>query len=165
MRVILTRLPALDAALIRFDAWWGTLSRRERILVATMSTLLAAVVLIYGVIKPIQSARADAIADIRTYETLNARILAAGTLSRASVPRRQGAPLEVAAASAAATGLAIAPEAIPGGLRVIIADASYDSLIAWLADLAATSDLRATRVAIQRRDAPGHVSATVDFGG
>ncbi|RYY47414.1 MAG: type II secretion system protein M [Sphingomonadales bacterium] len=164
MRVILARLPALDAALIRFDAWWGGLSRRERILVGTMSTLLAAIILIYGIIKPIQSARADAIADIRTYETLNARILAAGTLSRTAVPRRQGAPLQVASASAAATGLATAPELIPGGVRVTIADATYDSLMAWLADLVATSDLRVTRVAIQRRGAPGHVSATVDLG-
>lgn len=164
MRVILTRMPALDAALMRFDAWWGTLSRRERILTGTMGTLLTALVLIYGVIKPLQSARADAIADIRTYETLNARILAAGTLARAPAPRRQGAPLKVASDSAAALGLTAVPEAIPGGVRVTLTDANYDNLMAWLADLAATSDLRATRVSIQRGKAPGRVSALVDFG-
>lgn len=164
MRVILARLPALDAALIRFDVWWGGLSHRERILVGTMGTLLAAVVLIYGVIKPIQSARAAAIADIRTYETLNARILAAGTLAQPQAPRRQGAPIRIAGDSAAALGLAAIPEVTPGGVRVTIADASYDTLMAWLADLATTSDLRATRVAIQRRPAPGRVSAVVEFG-
>lgn len=163
MRVILTRMPALEAAFARFDAWWGTLSRRERILVSVMGALLAAVVLIYGVIKPIQAARADAIADIRTYETLNARILAAGTLSRAA-PRRQGAPLQIAGSSATALGLTATPEATPGGVRVTIADASYETLMAWLADLSATSDLRATRVTIQRRAEPGRVSAVVDFG-
>ncbi|HEX8302623.1 type II secretion system protein GspM [Sphingomonas sp.] len=164
MRIILTRLPALDAALIRFDAWWGGLSRRERILIATMSTLLAAVVLVFGVIKPLQSARAAAISDIRTYETLNARILAAGTLTRAA-PRRQGAPVKIAGDAAVALRLAVTPEGIPGGARVTVADANYDTLIAWLADLAATSDLRARRISIQRRPQPGRVSAVVEFAG
>lgn len=164
MRVILTRMPALEAALTRFDSWWGTLSRRERFLVGTISALLTTLVLIYGVIKPLQSARADAIADIRTYETLNARILAAGTLTRASAPRRQGTPLKVAGDSAAALGLIAVPEAIPGGVRVTLTDANYDNLMAWFADLAASSDLRATRVSIQRGKAPGRVSAVVDFG-
>jgi general secretion pathway protein M len=164
MRIILTRMPALEAALTRFDIWWAGLSRRERILVGTISALLAALVLVYGVIKPLQSARADAIADIRTYETLNARILAAGTLTGRPAPRRQGAPLQIASTSAAAIGLISTPEAIPGGVRVTVTDANYDNLMAWLADLVATSDLRATRVAIERGKAPGRVSAIVDFG-
>lgn len=164
MRLIVTRMPALDAALIRFDAWWGGLTRRERILVATMSALLALVLLVYGVVKPLQSARAQAIADIRTYETLNARIRAAGTLNTARTPRRQGSPERVATDSAAAFGLVVAPQRVPGGLRVVIADASYDTLLAWLADLASTSDLRVRALSVQRRPAPGRVSASVDFG-
>jgi general secretion pathway protein M len=35
--------------------------------------------------------------------------------------------------------------------------------MAWLADLSASSDLRAQRVSIQRRPSPGRVSASVDF--
>ena len=165
MKVILTRMPALEAALLRFDTWWGGLSRRERILVGTMATLLTAVVLIYGVIKPLQSARAAAIADIRTYETLTARIRAAGTLSTAPVQRRQGPPAQIATAAAATFGLAIAPETTPGGIRVTVADAGYDSLMAWLADLSATSDLRVRAATIQHGKAPGRVSAVVDFTG
>ncbi|MDT8757115.1 type II secretion system protein M [Sphingomonas psychrotolerans] len=164
MRIVIARLPALDAALIRFDNWWSGLSRREQILVAVLGGLLAFTVLVFGVIKPLQAARAEALADIRTYETLSARIRAAGTLTTARAPRRQGAPAQVATSSATAFGLAIAPETIPGGLRVTIADASYDSLVAWLADLAATSDLRVRRVSIQRRSSPGRVSASMDFG-
>ena len=165
MKIILTRMPALEAALLRFDSWWGGLSRRERILVGTLGALLAAAILVYGVIKPIQSARAAALADIRTYETLTARIRAAGTLSAAPVERRTGPPAQVATAAAQGSGLAIVPEAIPGGVKVTIADASYDSLVAWLANLAATSDLRVRSLTIQRRDAPGHVSAIVDLAG
>jgi general secretion pathway protein M len=164
MRLILSRMPALDAALARFDAWWGTLSPRERVLVTIAGVLLALVVLVFGVVKPLQSARAQAIADIRTYETLTARVRAAGTLGTTPAPRRQGAPLQVATASAQAMGLAVTPEAIAGGVRVTVADATYESLMAWLADLSATSDLRVRRLDIQRRPSPGRVSATVDLG-
>lgn len=165
MKVILKQMPALEAALLRFDSWWGALSQRERVLVGTLGTLLAATVLIYGVIKPLQSARAAALADIRTYETLTARIRAAGTLSAAPAPRRQGPPVQVVTSSAATLGLTVVPEATPGGVRVAIADASYDTLLAWLADLTSTSDLRVRAATIQRRDMPGHISATIEFGG
>jgi general secretion pathway protein M len=46
----------------------------------------------------------------------------------------------------------------------VIADVSYDTLMAWLADLGASSDLRVKRLSIQRRPAAGRVSASVDFG-
>jgi general secretion pathway protein M len=164
MRLIITRLPALDAALIRFDAWWSGLSRRERILVSVLGTLLALAVLVYGVVKPLQAARADALADIRSYETLAARIRAAGTLTTARPARRQGPPAQILGSSATSFGLAAAPETIPGGVRVTIADASYDTLMAWLADLSASSDLRVRRLSIQRRPTTGRVSASVDFG-
>jgi general secretion pathway protein M len=165
MRLVIARMPALDAALIRFDNWWSGLSRRERILVIAVSVLLSAAILVYGVVKPLQSARADALADIRTYETLSARIRAAGTLTTARPARRQGPPAQVATGSAAAFGLTVTPEAIPGGIRVAIPDANYDSVMAWLADLSGSSDLRVKRLSIQRRPAAGRVSVNVDFGG
>jgi general secretion pathway protein M len=165
MRVILTRMPTLDAALIRLDAWWIGLSSRERWLVGTMATLLVLVVLVYGVVKPLQAARADALADIRTYETLTARIRAAGTLTANRAPRREGPAASVVSGSAGTFGLVVSPTAIPGGVRVAVADASYDSLLAWLSDLSATSNLRVRRVSIQRRPAPGRVTATLDFAG
>lgn len=164
MRLIISRMPALDAALARFDAWWGTLSARERVLVTVAGVLLALVVLVFGVVKPLQAARAQALADIRTHETLTARIRAAGTLNAAPAPRRQGSPQEVAISSAQSFGLTVAPEAMAGGVRVRVADATYDSLMAWLADLSATSDLRVRRLDIQRRPSPGRVSAMVDLG-
>jgi len=164
MRLILARMPALDAALIRFDAWWSNLSRRERIMLAGLAVFLSAVILIYGVVKPLQSARASALQDIRTYETLTARIRAAGTLSASQPQRRQGSPNDVITGSAPSFGLTPSVAPLPGGARATIADGSYDSVLAWLADLSATSSLRIKRVDIQKGAAPGRVSATVDFG-
>ncbi len=159
----ISELPAIEAALVRFDLWWAGLSRRERMLVSVAALLIAGVVLVYGVVKPIQSARAAALADIRTYETLNARILAAGRLGP-STARRSGAPADVVTGAGASFGLVVTAEPIPGGVRASIADGSYESVMAWLADLSATSALNVTRVEIVRRPAPGRVSATVDFG-
>ena len=164
MKVLIARMPALDAALIRLDSWWSGLSRREQWLVSVLGGLLALVVLVYGVVKPLQAARADALADIRTYERLAARIRAAGTLTTTKPVRRQGPPAQVVSSAATTFGLVAAPEAIPGGLRVTLADANYDSLMAWLADLSASSDLRVRRISIQKRPTPGRVSASVDFG-
>jgi len=164
MRFVIARLPALEAALIRFDNWWSGLSQRERVLVSVLGGLLAFAVLVYGVVKPLQAARADSLADIRTYETLSARIRAAGTLTAARPARRQGAPAQIISSSATSFGLTAAPEVIPGGVRVAIADMSYDTLVAWLADLAGSSDLRVKRLSMQRRPTTGRVSASVDFG-
>lgn len=165
MRLILARMPALDAALIRFDGWWSGRSRREQVMLGSLALFLGGLVLVFGVVKPLQSARASALQDIRTYETLTARIRAAGTLSAGQPQRRQGSPAEVINGSIASFGLTATVAPITGGARATIADGSYDSVVAWLADLSATSSLRIKRVDFQRAAAPGRVSATVDFGG
>ncbi|WP_448661322.1 type II secretion system protein GspM [Sphingomonas sp. CJ20] len=164
MNFIRSQMPTLDAALLRFDSWWEARAPRERMLIGVLGALAALVVVVFGVVKPLQAARAQALADIRTYEMLSARIRAAGTLTTAKAPRRVGAPEKVANDAAAAFGLAVTAEPIAGGARVTVADATYDSVLAWLADLAGTSDLRVRRLSIVRRPAAGRVSASVDLG-
>lgn len=148
----------------QINGWWRGLSPRERVLVTVLGLLLAGAGIVFGVVKPLQAARAQALADIRTYETLSARIRAAGTLTATKTVRREGAPAKVASDAAAALGLVVAPEAVSGGVRVTVADASYDMLLAWIADLAVSSDLRVRSLTIQRRPDAGRVSATVELG-
>lgn len=135
-------------------------------LVAVLGSLLALAVLVYGVVKPLQAARAEALAEIRTYETFTARVRAAGgTLATPSItPRRQGDPVRVVSEAASAKGLTVQPQAVAGGVRVTIANAQYETIMAWLADLAGSSDLRVRSLSIQRTAQPGRVSATVDLG-
>ncbi|MEI9928412.1 MAG: type II secretion system protein GspM [Sphingomonas sp.] len=164
MRILhITRPSGLDATFARFDGWWRARSRREQVLLAVMAALLAGVVLVYGVVKPLQAMRAQAISDIITYETLDARIRAAGALAPGSAPARSGPPASVVTSAAASAGLTARTAPLPGGVRATIADGSYDSVMAWLADVGGTSGLTIRRVALQRRGAPGRVSATVDF--
>lgn len=160
----IVRMPALDAALARFDGWWSGLSHRERVLLGVMAVLLFVVVAVFGVVKPLQAARAEALQDIRTYETLTARIRAAGTLAPATAPMRTGAPIEIIAGSAQSFGLAVqASPTADGAVQAVIADGSYDAILGWVADLGATSALRLRTADLRRGTAPGRVGATLVF--
>ena len=164
---MIVRLPGrsrLEGGLARFDRWWSNLSQRERRLVGGLGALLVLLVAVYGVVKPIQAARADARADIRQYETLNARIRAAGTLPAAQ-PLTAGPVDSVIAAAAARAGLTA--ETVPlvaGGFRATVADGTYDGVIRWIDEVARTTTLGVRQVSIVRGAVPGHVSATVEFG-
>jgi general secretion pathway protein M len=165
MRVIrIIRTPRVEAAIARFDAWWSERSRRERIMLTGLAVLLAAIVFVFGIIGPLQNARARAFADIRTYETINARLRAAGPLAVRPAPARTGQPSQVISESAASFGLSPRVDPAPGGFTATLADAPYESVIAWLGDIGTTSRLRIRRVTLKRGSAAGHVSATIGFG-
>jgi general secretion pathway protein M len=165
MRVIrIIRAPAVEAAIVRFDAWWGERSPRERVMLTGLALFLAATVLVFGIIGPLQNARARALADIRTYETLNARLRAAGPLAARARPARTGQPSQVISESAASFGLSPRVDKATDGFTATLTDAPYESVIAWLGDMGATSRLRIRRVTLQRASAAGHVSATIGFG-
>lgn len=163
MKVRIIRISALESTIARFDSWWDARAPRERTMLSVLGVLIGGIVLVYGVIFPLQNARAKAFADIRTYETLNARIRAAGALTaqRPSAPRT-GDPQSVINGAGMQFGVVAQVTPIPGGVRATVADASYEGVVSWLADLGA-SNLTVRRVDIARRPAPGRVSATVDF--
>ncbi len=149
---------------IRTLDWWTGLTPRERVLVGTLGTLLALAILIFGIVKPLQASRAQSLADIRTYETLDARINAADALGPPTgPPPRIGAPGDILTQSAQAFGLQVQVEATPTGVRATVADAPYDAVVNWMADVARTSSLAATRVDLQKRPAPGRVFAQVEY--
>jgi len=156
--------PAIESAIARFDGWWSVRSQRERVMLSVLAAILAILILVFGVIGPLQNARAKALADIRTYETINARLRAAGPLQARAAPARTGVPSIVISESAASFGLSPRVEAVPGGFRAILTDVPYDSVVSWLGDIGATTKLTVRQVSIQRGAAAGHVSATVGFG-
>lgn len=144
--------------------WWRGLTTRERWLVGILGALIGGAVLVFGVIQPLQRARADALADIRTYETLTARVRAAGTLTPGAATQLQAGPPQ-AAAEAAARNAGITANFTPGaeGLTAQIADAPYQTVVSWIADVERTTTLRVRRVEMLRGGATGRVGATVEF--
>ncbi|MDK2768969.1 type II secretion system protein GspM [Sphingomonas sp.] len=160
------RSPTIDAAVLRFQLWWSGLSPRERVLVGALGVILGGLVLVFGIVKPLQGARADAIADIRSHETLAARVRAAGTLVAPGTQPKlsDGPPVEAAQAAASAAGLSVT--LAPGGAGATgqVAEASYEAVIGWIAAVERTTVLRARRVELIKGSAPGRVSASVEFG-
>ena len=161
----ITRSPTLDAWGAKLGQWWSGLSPRERWLVGTLGAILAALVLVFGIVKPLQAARAEALADIRTYETLTARVRAAGVLTPQGARPQQRAGSPAGAVQAAAGDAGITANIVPGGagLTAQVAEASYEAVVGWVADVERTTPLRARRVELRKGGAAGRVSATVEF--
>lgn len=150
----------LDSWIARARTFWSERVPRERMLIATLGLLLAAALLVTLVVRPLLAARAEAIADIRIHESLNARLRAAGPSLAAHAPRRSGDAVTVITGSASEYGVPIQGSEPEGeAIRITIAEASFDGLVRWLAELEKSSDLRVIEARIERRPIPGFVSA------
>lgn len=161
----ITRSPTLDAWGTRLAGWWSGLSVRERWMVGLLGVILGLLFLVFAVVQPLQAARADALADIRTYETLTARVRAAGTLvPKGSQPQRSGSPAEAAQAAAGEAGIVTNIAQGDAGLTAQIADAPYEGVVGWIANVERTTPLRARKVELRKGAAAGRVSASVEFG-
>ena len=151
------RVP-VEPYLARGRSWWDARSERERRLLAALAGLAAMTLLVLLVIRPMQLARARALSDIRTYETLNGRLRGAGAL----VGRRTaGGPLPtVVTGSAATAGLTIQRLEPEGGqTRVVIENAPYDAIVSWLSVLENSDGVHIAEVKLERRPTPGIVGA------
>ncbi|PTQ09853.1 general secretion pathway protein GspM [Sphingomonas oleivorans] len=154
------RLPALDPHFARLALWWSERSRREQRLLAILGAVAALVLIMQLVVRPVLAARATALADIRTYETLATRLRAAGPNLGNQGRRLTGDVPTVVNASIGQFGLAVQKmEQEDGATRLVIADASYESLMRWLAELDRASSLRLISLRLDRRPAPGFVTA------
>lgn len=152
--------PTVQPAWQKAVAWWQGRSVREQWLLGVVGAALAVWLLAVTVILPIQRARATALADIRTYESLSARIRSAGTLAASSAPPQAGGP-PVAMLSTTATQFGIVPvvNSDAEGLRVTVGDAPFDALIRWIAAVEQSTPLRVEKMRLTRKPANGVISA------
>lgn len=160
----ITRSPTLDAWGAKIGAWWSGLSPRERWMVGSLGAILGVLFLVFAVVQPLQAARADALADIRTYETLTARVRAAGTLvAKGSQQQRGGSPVEAAQAAAGEAGITANIVPAGAGLTAQVAEAPYEAVVGWIANVERTTSLRTRTVELRKGSAAGRVSASVEF--
>lgn len=141
----------------RGRSWWGGLSLRERMLLGVLGGLAIVAALLVLVVRPLQAAKAQALADIRTYETLSAGLRVAGV--RSAGPVRSGPVAQILTTTAAGFGLAVQrvePEA--GVTRVVMDGVPYDAVMRWLADLETGGGVTLSEVRIDRGAAGGQVN-------
>ena len=154
---IAARLPRLPD-LLRL---WRARSSRERWLLLGLAGIGIAALLIAGLIRPLFASRAAALEAIGRHESALAQL--------AALPEGMTAP---SAAAATRPVTAIVTETAPefglvirriepegAGARLLIEDAGFPEVLAWIEALERDRGLRVTAVEMDRRPEPGVVSA------
>lgn len=145
----------------RMQAWFRLRTQRERVLVAGAAGGLLVLGLFVGVWQPLSAMRAAALADISRYATMTTRLQGVGPDAFATTTR-QVAPATLITQSAGDLGLTIRRLELEGNrIRVALEEAEFDQVIVWLDTLTAEHSLRAVSVEMDRRPAPGVVTARI----
>ena len=162
----LARYPALARRRGEIASWWGNRTPRERRLLTALAGTAVLVLLLLAIYRPMAAARAQAQADIRTYEVLAAQLRIAGPeLARLRAMDRSAAPALVSR-TAAGYGIAIGRvETAGGAVQVTLQNADFTQLVQWLVQLESTSTLRVSSIRIQRTAAAGIVNARIALKG
>lgn len=157
---------ALAPAWQRARLWWSERSAREQVLLGALAATGIAALLLVAVVAPLRAVRADARADIRNASLLEARLRTGGAGLGQAGRFREGTGSAIVTDSASAARLTI-QRIEPAGTdtRVVLADAPFDQVVRWIAEIEQTSRLRTRQVRIERKAAAGMVSATIVFSG
>lgn len=146
----------------RIASWWNARGARERAMVGGLGAVLLVAALVTLVIRPLQAARAAALADIRAYDMLAARLRATAPGAALPATRRTGDLAAIVAASAARFAVPVRGVVPQGaGVRVQALGVAYGGLVRWLADLRETGGVRVAYLQLGRAAAPGEVDATM----
>lgn len=153
--VIVERVtPAVSAAAV----WMRQRSRREQVLIAFFGGFVLLTLFWFAAPRPLLEARSSAMARIATYESIKARVAAAGA-GPVVAPLPDG-PVETALSIQAST-FALTPASVArqgGDIVIAINDARYDSVVPWLAALEGGGAVAVTAVKMQSRPVPGMVN-------
>jgi general secretion pathway protein M len=155
----------------KLRAWYAGLSQREQRTVAAGGILLALMIVIGGILMPLQSAVSSAAKGVESrgedlaWMRVNApEVRALG----GQVPAETGeAPVVLVDRVGREAGLASAlrgtqPNA-SGGVRVQLESAPFDTLVTWLDTLDRRYGLAIESITVDRTPAPGMVNASISF--
>jgi general secretion pathway protein M len=154
----------------RLKAWYAGLQQREQRVVLFGGIVLAVIVVVGGILLPLDSALSSAIKgretkrdDLAWMRTNAAEVRAAGAL----LPPDTGeAPMIIVDRLGREAGLAAAlrgtqPSAT--GVRVQLEGAPFDTMLTWLETLDRRYGLAIESITVDRNAAPGTVNANITF--
>ena len=154
----------------KLKAWYENLAARERRMVAIGAILVCALILLGGIVLPLQSAVSTAVkakdtrlADLE-WMRVNAPEIRAGSGTLA--PETGEAPVVLVDRVGREAGLGSAlrgtqPSAT--GVRVQLEAAPFDTLVTWLATLEERYGLAIESISVDRATRPGVVNANITF--
>jgi general secretion pathway protein M len=156
---------------LRLTDWWRGLSDRERWMVGGLGAIVAALVLWYGLLTPLnrlaaaaEARQTEAATALRQVQALSEAI---GRIERMRAGGRPGPVGEHIRAAAGATGVAIAREqpAADGGMSVWTEPVAAKSLFAWLSALQREYGVGLSALEIHRAEEPGLLEVRAAFSG
>ena len=160
----------MNAHLLKLKAWYANLQERERRVVLIGSVALAALILVGGILLPIESAvssaekRAATRREDLAWMHVNAPELASGS---ATLTNDTGeAPVVVVDRVGREAGLGAAlrgTQPSGTGVRVQLEAAPFDTLVVWIATLEQRYGLSIDSITVDRAARPGVVNANITF--
>jgi general secretion pathway protein M len=155
----------------KLRAWYAGLQQREQRVVAIGGIALAVIVLLAGILLPLQSAVSKIVQgnETKRQDLAWMRINAAEVQAAASqLPADTGeAPVVLVDRVGREAGLGSALRGTQpngtGGVRVQLEAAAFDSMITWLANLDRRYGLAIDSITVDRAPAPGLVNANITF--
>ncbi len=154
----------------KLRAWYDGLQERERRVVAIGAVAVAVLILLFGILMPLQSAVSTAVTrneskrqDLAWMQVNAPEIRAAGN----QLPADTGeAPVVVVDRVGREAGLASALRGTQPngtGVRVQLEAAPFDTLVTWLATLDERYGLAIESITVDRAARPGVVNASITF--
>jgi general secretion pathway protein M len=154
----------------KLRAWYAGLQQREQRMVAIGSITVAALILVLGLLMPLQSAVSSAAKsnetkrkDLAWMQVNASEIRAVGNLPAGDTGE---APVVLVDRVAREAGLASALRGTQPngtGVRVQLEAASFDALVTWLATLDERFGLAIETITLDRGARPGVVNASITF--
>jgi general secretion pathway protein M len=154
----------------KLRAWYAGLQQREQRVVALGGIIVAVLILVVGILLPLQSAASRAVErnktkseDLAWMQANAAEIRAAGTMLPADTGE---APVVLVDRIGREAGLASALRGTQPngtGVRVQLEAAPFDILVSWLATLDERYGLAIETLTVDRAARPGVVNASITF--
>jgi general secretion pathway protein M len=151
--------------------WYASLQQREQRVVAIGAIALGLIILIGGILMPLQSAVSSAVkgTDTRREDLAWMRVNAPEVRAFGDqLPADTGeAPVVVVDRVAREAGLAAALRGTQpnttGGVRVQLEAAPFDTVVTWLDSLDRRYGLAIESITVDRTPAPGMINASISF--
>jgi general secretion pathway protein M len=160
----------MNTYLVKVKAWYANLQEREQRIVLIGSVALSFLILVGGILLPLQSAvsaaekRAETRREDLAWMHANAPELASGGAALASDTGE--APVVVVDRVGREAGLATAlrgTQPSGTGVRVQLEAAPFDALLTWIATLEQRHGLSIDSITVDRAARPGVVNANITF--
>jgi len=160
----------MNQHLAKLKTWYEGLQQRERLMVTAGAAVLGALILVAGVLLPLQSAVSDAVRraesrreDLAWMRMNAAEVQTGGTTLYADTGE---APVVIVDRVGREAGLGSALKGTQpsgNGVRVQLEAAPFDTLIRWLATLDQRYGLAIDSITVDRAARPGVVNANITF--